>query len=272
MIHVLQTGNDYITKGILLNALTMLKHTKEPIHLHIMTIEISWDNGKKIDINLMNQLRELMKKYNPENELSYYDVSDEFERVFKDTPNQNPKYTPASLVRLLCDRFIDCDKLIYLDADTMTCASLEEFKKIDIEDKEMAITLDYMGRFWINKSYFNSGVLYINMKKVKETRMFEKAIELLTKKKYFFSDQTALYKVSTKRVYVPFRYNEQRKIRENTVIKHFCMGIRYFPFFKVYNIKQWNVKKVHSFLHIHDFDDIYEEYNRLFSDAPKLDM
>ena len=87
------------------------------------------------------RLRELEAQKNAlneqtaENKAKQDDVSKEFEETFKDTPNMNPKYSPASLIRLLFTRFIDCDKLIYLDADTMTCSSLEAFKEINIEDK-----------------------------------------------------------------------------------------------------------------------------------------
>lgn len=271
MIHVLQTGNSKIFQGICLNVLSMMKHTKEPIHLHIMTMEISWSNVPKISLESCEYLRKVMKGFNFANEVSYYDVSKEFEETFKDTPNMNPKYSPASLIRLLFTRYIDCDKLIYLDADTMTCASLQEFEKIDIENKEMAVCLDYLGKFWIKKDYFNSGVLYINVKRVKETGLFEKAIELLQHKKLYFSDQSALYKFCKERVYIPFRFNEQRSIKEDTVIKHFCKGIRYFPFFKVYNYKQWNVKMLHKFFKMHDFDDIFEDYNLLFPMETKLD-
>lgn len=271
MIHVLQTGNGKIFRGICLNALSILKHTKEPVHLHIMTIEVSWRSDPKISYESCMHLREVMKSFNPENELSYYDVSEDFEKTFKDTPNQNPKYTPASLIRLLLARHIDCDKLIYLDADIMTCASLEEFSKVDIENAEMAVVLDYLGKFWIKKDYFNSGVLYINMKRVKETGLFENAIELLQREKFFFTDQTALYKLCREKVYLPFRFNEQRAIKPDTVIKHFNKGLRYLPYFRSYNYKQWQVNKVHSFLKIHDFDDIYEQYEKLFpNEAPLI--
>lgn len=271
MIHVLQTGNQKIFHGICLNVLSMMKHTKEPIHLHIMTMEISWSDVPKISKDSVDYLRKVMKSFNFENQVSYYDISKDFEETFKNTPNMDPKYSPASLIRLLFTRYIDCDKLIYLDADTMTCASLEEFKKIDIENKEMAVCLDYLGKFWIKKDYFNSGVLYINVKKVKETKLFEKAIQLLQKEKLYFSDQSALYKYCKEKVYIPFRYNEQRNIKPDTVIKHFCKGIRYLPFFKVYNYKQWNVKKLHSFFKMHDFDDLFEQYDRIFPMETKLD-
>lgn len=271
MIHVLQTGNSKIFHGICLNALSIMKNTKEPIHLHIMTMEIPWSDVPKISEESCNHLREVLKSFNELNELTYYDISEDFEKTFYNTPNMNPKYTPASLIRLLFYRYIDCDKLIYLDADTMTVKSLEEFKKIDIENLEMGVCLDYLGKFWLKKDYFNSGVLYINVKRVKETKLFENAIKLLQKEKLFFSDQTALYKLCKEKIYMPMCYNEQRSIKDDTVIKHFCKGIRYLPYFKVFNYKQWNVKMVHKFFKMHDFDDIYEMYEKYFPNEKKLD-
>lgn len=270
MKNVLLTGNNKVFPGICLNVLSILKYTKEPVHIHIMTIQVSWDNQEKISLESVNLLRTVVKNKSPESEVSYYDVSKDLEDDFKDSPNKNPAYTPASLTRLFFTRYINCDKLIYLDADTMCNKSLAEFDKIDISKAEMGVCLDYLGKFWLKKDYFNSGVLYINVKRVKETNLFENAIKLLKEKKLFFSDQTALYKLSKERVYMPMCYNEQRDVKDDTVIKHFCKGIRYLPFFKIYNVKQWQVSQVHSFLKLYAFDDIYEEYHKLFPTLPKL--
>lgn len=271
MINILHSSNYKVFRGICLNMLTVMKYTKEPVHLHLMTMEVSWSNEPKIPKESADHLREVMKSFNPLNELTYYDISLDFEKRFKDSPNRNPKYTPGTLIRLMSPRYLNCDKVIYLDTDIMTCSSLEAFNEIDIESKEIGVAKDYMGRFWIRRDYFNAGVLYINLKKVRETQMFEKALKLLDEKKYYFSDQTALYKASTLRRYMPFRFNEQRKIKSDTVVKHFCKGIRYFPFFKIYNYKQWNVEKVHSFLKITMFDDIYKQYEELFPNEAPLD-
>lgn len=271
MINILQSCNYKVFQGVCLNMLSILKHTKEPVHLHLMTMEISWSTVPKIPVASADRLREVMKEANPLNELTYYDISELFEQTFKDSPNKNPKYTPGTLIRLLSPQVLTCDKVIYMDTDIMTCSSLEAFYEIDIEHAELAVCKDYMGRFWIKRDYFNAGVLYINLKVVRETGLFNKAIDLLAHKKYYFSDQTALYKASTKRVYMPFRFNEQRKIKENTVLKHFCKGIRYFPFFKIYNFKQWQVTKLHKFFKIHDFDDIFEKYEKLFPNEAKLE-
>ena len=41
--------------------------------------------------------------------------------------------------------------------------------------------------------------MYINVKMCNETKLFERAIDYLNKKKLFFADQTALYRLSKKR-------------------------------------------------------------------------
>ncbi len=269
MIDVLLTGDNNMFRGMALNILSILKTTKEPIHFHIMTIEIPWGNTHKLEKERFERLYKVVKEKSEESEMSYYDVSDEFIKTFESTPNKNPIYAPASLIRLLLDKVIDTDYLIYLDCDTMAVSSLEEFKKIDIMDVELAVVKDYMGHRWIKKDYFNSGVLYVNLKKIKETKLLEKAIGLLKEKKYFFADQTAIYKSLTSKKFIPYRFNEQRKIKKDTVIKHFNKGIRRFPFY-VYNIKQWDVKNVHRYFKIHIFDDIYKEYDKYFKDIEEL--
>lgn len=266
MIHVLQTGNKPVYKGMCLTVLSILKHTKVPIHYHLMTIEVPWSKVPKITYDEAMKIRDVLKAANPLNELSYYDISKDFIKKFENSPNKDPQYTPASLVRLLALDYIDCDYLIYLDADTMVCNSLEEFSKHDISQYEMGVVKDYLGKFWIKKDYINSGVLYINVKKCKELRTFERVLELLSHKKYVFADQTAIYKVTKYRYYLPTKFNDQRNILPDTVIRHFCLVVKFFPLIYRYNIKQWEVKRLHSKLKIHDFDDLYELYNNLFDD------
>jgi len=84
---------------------------------------------------------------------------------------------------------------------------------------------------------------------------------MVNKKKMIMPDQSALNKHGKKK-FLPFRFNEQRKIKEDTVVKHFCKGIVFFlPFgFHIYNIKLWQIDDVHKRLKITYFDDIYEEF------------
>ncbi len=271
MISVLLTGNKTVKKGIGLCILSILKNTKAPVHFYIFTMDLSSQKEKENGLPLTKEdfkpLVEYAKKINSENLFTLVDVTKDFNDDFSSSPNRDPKYSPYSLIRLFAPRYIKDDFLIYLDADTLTCSSLENFSKIDLNNKEMGVVLDFMGKFWMTYDYFNSGVLYINMKECAKTDLFQKCIDLLKKKKMYFADQSALYKLSKERVYLPSRFNEQRDIKPDTVVKHFCKGIKYLPYFQIYNVKQWEVEKVHSFLKINDFDDLYSEYEDIFKES-----
>lgn len=271
MINVLLTGDKNVFRGMTLCILSIIKYTKVPVCFHIMTIGVHWADCEALSKEDFDRVYNAVKEKRPDCEMKYYDVSKSFISHFEFSPNKKPVYSPASMTRLLLEESIkDVKRLIYLDCDTMAVSSLEAFNELNIDEYEMAVSLDYMGHRWVKKDYFNSGVLYINMDMIKETKLFTNAIELLKKKKFFFADQSALYECSSKLLYVPWRFNEQRKIKADTVIKHFNKGIKKFPFM-VYNVKQWNVKKVHSFLHINYFDDIYEEYDKYFGEYAPLD-
>lgn len=272
MINVLYTGDRNVFRGFALAVLSLIKYTPEPFCIHFMTVGASWDERcQPLSDREFGMIKNVLEELRPDCQIKYYDVTESFAKHFEYSPNKKPVYSPASMTRLLLTEVIkDVDKLIYLDCDTLAVSSLSAFEELDISDYEMAVSLDFMGHRWVKKDYFNSGVLYINMNKVRETQLFERSIELLKKKRFYFADQTALYKCSTKRLYIPWRFNEQRKIKPDTVIKHFNKGIRPFPFY-VYNVKQWNVKKVHSFLKIHYFDDLYEQYDKLFGNYAPLD-
>ena len=263
VINILLSGNNVVFEGICLNVLSALHYTDAPLHLHLMTMQLPGED-KSITEAQCDKLLAVMREFNPACGLTRIDVSADYEECFAHSKNNKPVYTPYSLIRLFVQRYIDCDKLIYMDADTMVCKSLETFFEYDIEDKEMGVVLDYLGKFWIKKDYFNSGVLFINMKRVKETNLFENAIALLNKKKLFFADQSALYELCKDKLYLPGGFNEQRDIKPDTVIKHFNKGIKWLPFVHPYNVKQWQRDKVRKVLKISFFDNIYDMYDKYF--------
>ena len=67
------------------------------------------------------------------------------------------------------------------------------------------------------------------------------------------------------------KFNEQRSVKPDTVIKHFNKGVKHLPIPRSYNVKQWQVTKVHKKLKIFEFDDIYELYDTYFNDIWPLD-
>lgn len=261
-IDVLLAGDKNVLKGMSLTMFSAVLKTEIPIRFHVMTTFARNTNG--ITQKDVDDILEKLKKVNDQTEIIYVDTKDDYDKWFSSSPNKDPKYSPCSLLRLFVSNYLTAKRVIYLDTDTMCYGSLTEFFKYDISDKEMAVVLDYLGKFWIKKDYFNSGVLFINMDRVKETKLFEKAIDCLTKEKLYFADQSALYNHSTQRLYIPMRFNEQRSVKPDTVVKHFNKGIKWLPFFQVYNVKQWQRDDVHKKLRIYEFDDVYAEYDKLF--------
>ena len=112
--------------------------------------------------------------------------------------------------------------------------------------------------------YINAGMLLLNMKKIKETKLLEKARNLIRNKKMIFADQDAVYHSTTKKLLLPRKYNEQSKFnRKDTVICHFCKRLMFLPYPHTENYKQWQIEEIHKELKCYSFDEDLEEYTKM---------
>lgn len=272
-INVLYAGNRAVIKGILLSCLSLvMKNKNSNINIFILTADFSDINSKYIPIlkDDIVKIETILKVYNPNTRVILLDKEEVILKNHDTFKKLDNWFTPYSLLRLCAGEIPSLpEKILYLDSDTMVYNSLEElFTMNEIDDYVLGIVIDKMGKFWIRKDYFNSGVLFINLKKAREVNFFEEVFDLVKTKHFLFLDQSALNAVAKKHgyaLYLDGKYNEQRNVKKDTVIKHFCKGIKWTPFFHVYNIKQWQFEKVHKSLKIYEFDDIFEEYKKIES-------
>ena len=264
-INVCYCGNEKVFPLILLSVLSIVKYTPSPLTVYLMTMDLRDVDERftPIQEDQREILDRVLQEKNPESRAVILRADEPYGRLLKGGRNENSVYTPYTLLRLLLNEFDLPDRVIYLDADTMCCSDVRQFSEIDLKEYEFAAVRDQMGQFWIRRNYFNAGVMYFNLKKIRETGLIERARKMLVNKKLYFSDQTVLNKFSKKVLLLPRRFNEQRAIREDTIIKHFCRGIKWLPFFKVYNYKQTEVNNVHNKLKIFQFDDLYAAYGEL---------
>lgn len=126
-------------------------------------------------------------------------------------------------------------------------------------------SLDYYGKwFFKNKkikfNYINSGVLLLNLEKIRQTKLFKRAREMCKEKKMFMPDQSSINKLSVGKKIEQRKYNEQRRLKKDTVFQHFTTSFRLLPFFHKVTIKPWNIDKVHKKLKIFEYDDILYGY------------
>ena len=267
MIPVCYSGNRKVFDGLLLSVMSMAKYSDEELNVYVLTMDLTFDDPRfeAFTDQQISLLTEVLQKKNPKSKAIKLDVTELYKKYLMDGKNHKNGYTPYTLLRLLVDFLPEMpDKFIYIDIDTMCCSDIKQLYDVELGDYDVAACKDYMGRFWIRRTYCNAGVLLLNLKQIKQNGLFEKCRKMVNTKKMIMPDQTALNKYAKKK-YLPFRFNEQRKIRKDTVVKHFCKGIKfYLPFgFHIYNIKQWEREAVHKRLKIFMFDDIYEEFDKI---------
>lgn len=267
MINLLLCGNKKFFDGALTQLISIKNRTNEAINCYIFTMDASRLNKEYICMtdDQIDFLNDVVKSKNPESEVTKIDVTEIYEREFLNCSNEKAYCTPYTLLRLLADLIPDIpDKLLYLDIDIMVGKDISILYNIDIEDYEYAAVREKYGSKLIRPDYINAGMLLLNMKKIKETKLLEKARKLIKTKKLLFADQDAIFRSTTKKLILPRIYNEQSSFnRKDTVICHFCKRLLLLPYPRIENYKQWNVEKVHSILKCHYFDNDLEEYKNL---------
>lgn len=261
MINILYTGNDKVSDGILLSVLSILNTTKENISIYIITMTIEGYNP--ISVSFVNKLRNILKEKNNDNEVTLLDATKYFIDEMKDSPNLDNFYTPYALLRLFADKLDLPNKIIYLDTDTLAHSDISQLFNIDVSKYEFAGVVDRLGRWFIDVNYINSGVLLLNLEKIRETKIFEKTRYICTHKKMAFPDQSALNKLKTAYLKIPSKFNSQRYLKKNTVIQHFCKSIRWLPIYHTINVKPWQIDSVHKRLKIFAYDDIFNEFLKI---------
>lgn len=267
MINILLCGNKKVFDGALTELISITNRTKETINCYIYTMNLTRlkEEYLPIEDEQIDFLNEVVKSKNKENRVQKVDVTEIYEREFGKGKNEGAYCTPYTLLRLLADLIPGMpDKLLYLDIDMMAGDDISKLYNIDIENYEYAAVKEKYGCWLIRPDYINAGMLLLNMKKIRETKLLEKARDLLKRKKLLFADQSAIYWNTQKKLLLPRKFNEQSKFnRKDTVICHFCKRLMFRPYPHTENFKQWNIEEVHTVLKCHYFDEDLEEYIKL---------
>lgn len=265
MRNILFCGNDKVFDGIITCTLSIVKRTQttEPFKIFIYTMDLRdlKENYIPISDRQVKFLDNLLKEYNPQNEVTKIDVTLIYNTEFRGSPNEQCYCSPYTLLRLFADLIPEMpEKFLYLDADLLFNRDITLLYDIDISNVEYAAANDHYGKYLIHPRYINAGVLLFNMEKCRETDIFKKARELIKTKKLVFADQSALIRSTTKKKLLPQRFNDQKFLHSWTVVRHFSQRLFYLPYPHVANIKQWQVTQIHKIFRYFQFDDILFEY------------
>ena len=176
----------------------------QQIHFHLFTHNLSDENRRKFGEIKFDNIA-----------ITEYVINDEFK-----IDEQNTEQFPLSAcVRLIAPIILKktTDKLLYVDSDTLCINSLADIDHIDLKEIIVAAIADvpYMQQTQCAKydvvqgTYFNSGVMLINISLWCEEEITDKTLKLLNSgEKYQYPDQDVLnICVGQKRLILPRKFN-----------------------------------------------------------------
>ena len=266
-MNLLYCGNEGVFDGVLTSALSVVRRLNEPrpLTVYLFTMELTRLSPSYTPLTQRHAafIEEALCRHNPETNVVLYDVTALYEKHLRENANESCYCSPYTLLRLLADLLPMPDKLLYLDADVMLNKDAGLLYDIDVSAVEYAAARDHYGKFLVQPNYINAGVLLFNMKKCRETGIFEKAREILRRKKLPFADQSALIRSTTCRKVLPHYFNDQKFLYKSTVVRHFSKRLFYLPYPHTENVKQWHVQRVHEKFGYTCFDDVLDEYIKL---------
>lgn len=263
MINLLYCGNDKVFDGLLISLLSASKNTRDTIHAYVLTMDLSDIDVKYQPITETHRkfIENVIKKYNSNNTITLIDITKMYKESMLNSKNLKNHFTPYAQLRLFADMIDEIPyKIIYLDTDTIVNGDLKEMFKIDVTNYELACVDDLYN--WLNpyrwkvRHYFNSGVLLLNMKKIRKTKLFKKSRELVANKKMISPDQDALNFLVKDKLVLPERFNAKDKYYKDIVVHHFCNVRKKHHFF--FRVKPWHVDLVKQKMNA--YDELLDEY------------
>ncbi|MCD7752198.1 MAG: hypothetical protein LUI10_10760 [Lachnospiraceae bacterium] len=263
MINILYCGDRNIEDGLIISVLSLLRNVTEELNIMVMTL--SYERILPVTTETVQYLDRLVKEKNPANRVSLINATEQFLKQVP-TANMETRFTPCCMLRLYADQIPGMpERVLYLDNDVVCRRDFSDFYHQEMADEELAGVLDYYGSWFFRRNlfrrdYLNSGVLLLNMKRIRKTGLFARCRSLCETKKMFMPDQSALNKLAEHKKICRRRYNDQRRLHEDTVLQHFSTTFRFFPRVRTLTVKPWEVERVHSVLKLHEYDDLLAEY------------
>lgn len=214
-VHVCLAMNDDYVYPILVSissALANCNLNKTFLTYHILC-------GPDITKSSIFILRSLINEYPFNFEIIFYNMGNNFMEQY------HKRITQAAYYRLLSPIIFDIDTMIYIDGDTLVLNDLSEMYKYPLDNNYVLgfldfayNTIDYLGIY--TDKYINSGVLLLNLEKMrKDSKIFE-IVEILKSKIYLDKqDQTLINYVFYPGVdrlptkYVSFNFVDEEDIK-----------------------------------------------------------
>lgn len=207
--------NYVMPASVVIASIIKNKHKDSHLDIYIVTADLSDESALIFSSFESDTVRIIIKK----------DTVAAFESLhnFSDGTQKTRITTSALLKFKLAEIVTECDKLLYLDCDVIVCEDLSALYSQDISDYFCAAVLNTTRLYLNNNShhmhtymliyrdYFNSGVLLLNLKRMRDEKSYDKLIRAKAEMTdAYFMDQDQLNAVFHGFVkFLPIRYNAQ---------------------------------------------------------------
>lgn len=225
-IHVVFITDDnfVMPTSVAITSMILNKREKTSYHIHILTDGISDANALKLktlesvgaNISLIKMNRE------------------ELQEIGRSSISNSIHVPITSMFKFLIpDLFKDHDKILYLDGDVLVRDDLTELYSTDVSEVYAAVVNDmkpvvgylipHMKKLGIdNESYFNSGVMLLNLDRLREHDVSEILFEYRKNRLNLFMDQDALnYALGYNVRYIDVKFNFTYSSYNYFLFKHF---------------------------------------------------
>ena len=265
-MNILYCGDNNITNGLIISILSLIKHTDEELNIYVLTMK--YEKYKPLSKDVIKVLDKKLKEKNKNSKINLIDITNKVIKCLP-TANLSTRFTPYCMLRLYADKVDELpSKILYLDNDVVALKDFTDFYNLDITNYDIAGVFDYYGshiyrKKIIIKDYLNSGVLLMNLDRIKENNLFEKCRIRCRDKEMLLPDQEAINTYCSKKLIVNRIYNEQHKTTNKTVFRHYTTTFKFFPKIRTQTIKPWMEDELHNILKDYRIDDILEEYKKI---------
>lgn len=202
MEHIVYIADENFVIPTLVSIRSLIVNANNPLEIHIICVEMSADSCEQLKSSETDKIK-----------IQLHRVDDEYKDLFA----KHTHVSKAALFKFkLSEIFSDLDKILYVDGDIIFNKGFEQIFSYDISEYYAAVVQDMLAVVrdgWATKlgveKYFNSGVMYLNLKKLRADDCCNKLIE--AKKNEIvkgFMDQNVLNTVLGKNVlYLDCRFN-----------------------------------------------------------------
>jgi Lipopolysaccharide biosynthesis proteins, LPS:glycosyltransferases len=261
MMNVAYVGDLHAFSGIMMSLLSLAKENSNEV-LAVYLLSGTFIDKKKHYASLGEKERSflegMVQTYQKGSRVYFIDCSDLFVKELGNSVNLKNLYTPYAFMRLLMDLIPSLpDIVLYLDYDTVILSSLHSLYGTPLEGKDFAIAPDQIESRYFLKAKFNTGVMLLNLKQIRQDGCFKKARKAVNSKLMLMPDQTALNAVPlAKKVILETKYNDHVTLHDDTVIRHYTHALVWTPVVHVINVKPWN----------------FSEYAKTYPDEPHQEL